>query len=136
MDWVFTSIVGVAMAGVGGWSAYKAVRFTFWWRKTPARIVRYWITRSEGKRDGQRFFHPVVTFATADGRAVVAISPWGSWRRPWPVGHVVPVHYNPTNPCRAEIHCFANTWGMPLTFLGLAAIIGLLLWFLNCTGCP
>ena len=143
MDWLLTAftvivatIVGVVMVGVGGWAAYHAVRLTFWWPKTSARIVRYWITRSEDKPDGQRFYHPVVKFETADGRAVVAISSWGSWRRPWPVGRLVSVHYNPTNPRWAEIRCFANVWGIPLTLLGLTAIIGLLMWFWDCVGCP
>jgi len=139
MDWlltafiaIFTAIVGVAMVGVGTWSAYHAVRVTFWWANASARIVRYWITRSEDKPDGQRFFHPVVTFETSDGRVVVAISSWGSWRRPWQVGRIVSVHYNPTNPRWAEIRCFANVWGMPLTFLGLTVIFGLLMWFSKC----
>jgi hypothetical protein len=39
------------------------------------------------------------------------------------------VRMNPTNPRRAEIRCFANVWQMPLTFVGLAAMLGLVLWF-------
>jgi len=143
MDWlltafraIVTTIVGVVIVGVGGWSAYHAVRLTFRWPKTSARIVRYWITRSEDKPNGQRFFHPVVKFQTADGRVVVAISSWGSWRRPWPVGRIVSVHYNPANPRWAEICCFANVWGMPLTFVGLIGIFGLLMWFSDCVRCP
>jgi hypothetical protein len=136
MDWLLTaagamlaSIVGAAMLAVGGWSIYHAVRVAFWWPRVSARVVRYWITRSEDRPDGQRFFHPVVRFVTADGRAVITISSWGSWRRPWPVGQVVSVHYNRTNPRCAEIRCFANVWQMPLTFVGLAVVLGLVLWF-------
>lgn len=136
MEWglaAFTAIVGTmvgaVMLAVGGWSAFHAVRLTFWWPKTSAEIVRYWITRSEDKPNGQRFFHPVVKFETAGGRRVVAISSWGSWRRPWPVGRIVFVHYNPGNPSWAEIRCFASVWQMPLTFVGLTAILGLVLWF-------
>ena len=136
MDWLLTaasatlaSIVGAAMLAVGGWSTFHAVRLTFWWPRASARIVRYWITRSEDQPDGQRFFHPVVRFETADGRAVITISSWGCWRRPWPVGHIVSVHYNPTNPRWAEIRCFANVWQMPLIFVGFAAVLGLVLWF-------
>ena len=136
MDWLFAAfaaivatIVGAVMLAVGVWSGYHAVKMTFWWPKASARIVRYWITRSEDKPDGQRFFHPVVKFETADGRPVVAISSWGSWRRPWPVGCIVSVHYNPTNPRWAEIRCFANLWQMPLIFVGFTALLGLVLWF-------
>jgi hypothetical protein len=139
MDWqltafeaVVTTIVGAVMVGVGGWQAYHAV----WWPKTSARIVRYWTTGRKDEPGGQRFYHPVVKFETADGRAVVAISSWGSWRRPWPVGRLVSVHYNPTNPRWVEIRCFANLWGIPLTLLGLTAITGLLMWFWDCVGCP
>ena len=136
VDWLLTiaaaiaaGIVGAAMLAVGGWSTFHAVRLTFWWPKASAQVVRYWITRSEDRSDGQRFFHPVIRFETADGRAVTTISSWGWWRRPWPVGHTVSVHYNPTNPWRAEIRCFANMWQMPLTFVGLAVVLGLVLWF-------
>jgi len=136
MDWLlaaFTAfvatIVGAAMLAAGGWSVYHAVRLTFWWPRASARIMRYWITRSEDKPRGQRFFHPMIKFETADGRPVVAISSWGSWRRPWPVGRLVCVHYNPTNPRWAEIRCFENAWGMPLIFVGLTAIFGLVMWF-------
>lgn len=137
---VFAAIVGVVLVGVGCWSAYRAVRRTFWWPKASARIVRYWITRSEDKPDGQKFFHPVVKFDTADGRVAVAISSWGSWRRPWPVGHAVSVHYNPTNPARAEIHCFANMWGPLLTCVALLVfslvLLGLFKWIAECAMCP
>ena len=136
MDWLFaafgaivTSIVGAVMLAVGVWSGFHAVKTTFWWPNASARIVRYWITRSEDKPNGQRFFHPVVRFETADGRPVAAISAWGSWRRPWPVGRIVSVHYDPTNPRRAEIRCFVNLWQMPLTFVGFTAVLGLVLWF-------
>ena len=138
MEWLFAvfgaivaTIVGAIMLAVGVWSGIRAVKVTFWWPRASARIVRYWITRSEEKPNGQRFFHPVVVFETADGRPVVAISAWGSWRRPWPVGRTVPVHYSPTNPRQVEIHCFVNLWQMPLTFVGLTAVLGLLLWFLG-----
>jgi hypothetical protein len=140
MDWLFAAfgaivatIVGAVMLAVGVWLGFRAVKMTFkmtfWWPNASARIVRYWITRSEDKPNGQRFFHPVVEFETADGRPVVAISAWGSWRRPWPVGRIVSMHYNPTNPRRAEIRCFVNRWQMPLTFVGFTAVLGLVLWF-------
>lgn len=83
---------------------------------TSASQSRIPVARSEDKPHGQRFFHPAVKFETADGRAVVTISSWGWWRRPWPVGHIVSVHYKPTNPRWAEIRCFANVCGMPPHF--------------------
>jgi hypothetical protein len=136
MDWLFAafgaivaSIVGAVMLAVGVWSGFHAVKTTFWWPKASARIERYWITRSEDKPNGQRFFHPVVKFETAEGSPVVAISAWGSWRRPWPVGRIVSMHYDPTNPRRAEIRCFANLWQMPLTFVEFTAVLGFVLWF-------
>jgi hypothetical protein len=130
------TIVGMILVTVGCWSVFHAIRLTFWWPKTSARIVRYWIKRENNQPNKQRFFHPVIAFKTADGRVILAISPWGSWRKPWPAGSVVSVCYNQTNPHWAEIRCFANVWGMPLTFLGLTAFIVLLSWYLKCIGCP
>ena len=57
---IAATIVGAVMLAVGVWSGFHAVKVTFWWPKASARIVRCWITRSEDKRSGQRFFHPVV----------------------------------------------------------------------------
>ena len=130
---IFGTIVGCVVAilflAVGTWSVYHAFRLTFWWPKTSARIMRYWITRSEGKPHGQKFYHPVVRFEVAGGSRVTTISSWGSWRRKWPVGRTVIVHYNPANPRWAEIRCIASVWGIPLTMTGLVACFALIAWF-------
>ncbi|MEN6493923.1 MAG: DUF3592 domain-containing protein, partial [Thermoguttaceae bacterium] len=78
---------------------------------------------------GQRFFHPVLRFCTQEGIAVTTISGWGSWRRPWAAGTCVVIRYNPANPRRAEISCFANLWCLPLTFGGVAVGLGLVWWW-------
>jgi hypothetical protein len=126
-DVIAVAVFGMAALAVGGWAVFHAVRQTFWWPKASARILRYWITRSSDEPEGQRFFHPVVRFETEDGRSVTTISSWGSWRRPWPIGHIVSVHYDPINPRRAEVTCIANVWGIPLTVMGLLAILALIM---------
>jgi hypothetical protein len=128
----FGSVLGIVVAivllPVGTWSVYHAFRLALWWPKTSARIVRYWITRSESKPHGQKFYHPVVRFEVADGSRVTTISSWGSWRRSWPVGTTVYVHYDPANPRRVEIRCIGSVWGIPLTVTGLVAGFALFAW--------
>lgn len=120
------AIAGMALVGGAGWGTFHAVRQLLFWPYTRATIVRYWIRRdSEGR---QRFYFPVMRFCTDDGDGVTTISSWGSWRRPWPVGTGVVVRYNPRDPRWAEISCFANLWGIPLTCIALLAWIGLFWW--------
>ncbi len=127
-------VVAVVLLAVGTWSVYHAFRLTLWWPKTSARIVRYWITRSESKPHGQKYYHPVIRFEMADGSRVITISRRGSWRRPWPVGRMVNVHYNPANPYWAEVRCIGSVWGIPLTVTGLAAALALFAWLWHYIG--
>jgi hypothetical protein len=126
-DVIAVTLFAMAAVALGGWAVFHAVRQTFWWPKASARILRYWITRSGDEPEGQPFFHPVVRFETEDGCLVTTISSWGSWRRPWPIGHIVSVRYHPNNPRRAEVTCIANVWGIPLTVVGLLAILALIM---------
>jgi magnesium-transporting ATPase (P-type) len=88
------------------------------WPKVQAEVLRYRLTRSDGEH-GQPFFHPVFRFTTLDGQTVTGLSPWGSWRRPWPRGSRVTVRYCLSNPRRTEIECFANNWGIACTLVGI-----------------
>lgn len=130
------TIVVVVMLGVGACSVYHALRVTFRWPRALARIAGYRVTRSEHEPHGQKFYHPVVRFETADGLPVIATSDWGSWRKPWPVGHVVFVYYNPANPRWVEIGSIACVWGIPLTLAGLISFLTVFMWLWNsnCNG--
>jgi hypothetical protein len=121
---ILVSVITLIITIIACWTFFHAFRQLIFWPKVPARIMRYWITRS----DGQRFYHPVVIFETVDGRSATAISPWGSWRKPWPIGHTVSIRYCPDNQRWIEINCIANMWGIPITFLFLLPICGLMIW--------
>ncbi|MFN0021392.1 MAG: DUF3592 domain-containing protein [Pirellulaceae bacterium] len=107
---VATIFMLVALA-YGGYCLFVV----FNWPRVSATILRY------QKRKGTEgiFFHPVYRFPTMDGQTRVAISSWGSWRKPWARGETVTVRYCPTNPRRSEIQSFGNTWGFVLTFFAL-----------------
>lgn len=135
-DLIVATVAAMAAVAIGGWAVFHAVRQTFWWPKASARVLRYWITRRGDEPAGQPFFHPPVRFETENGRSVTAISSWGSWRRPWPIGHIVSVRYNPNIPRRAEITCTANVWGLPLTIAGLLAISALVMALRGCVRSP
>ena len=108
------TVVGVAAAiALAGYSIYVIAS----WPCVDATILRY---RKSRGNEGV-FYHPVYRFSALDGQSVVAISPWGSWRRPWQRGATVPVRYCPSNPRRTEIQCLANKWGPAATMAGLAA---------------
>jgi hypothetical protein len=97
--------------------------------KVSATLVRYEITRSEGKADGQPFYHPVVQFETEEGQFLIATSSWGNWREPWPIGQVLQVRYKPANPQIIEVECFGNVWGLPLTVGALLIMTSVVLWW-------
>ena len=120
---IFATIVATMMAGVGCWGVFHAVNHLRHWPKVPARLVRYRITRNENRPMGQRFYYVVVRFEMPDGRTVTATSTSGYWRRRWPVGHTLHVRYNPENPRLVEVACFTDLWALPLTFLGLALMV-------------
>lgn len=120
---VISGTVALVLASLSMWFAIRTVRQLFTWPLASATILRYWITRSEGKPHGQQFFHPVFTFLTSDRSMITTISSWGSWRRVWPKGHQVLVRYDPTKPRCAEIQSFANLWGISLTLMALAAAV-------------
>lgn len=121
--------VGVSLIGVGVWQIFHALRQIRSWPKVDAVVLRYWITRSEGKADGQRFYHPVLRFKTVDGHDVTAISPSGHWRRTWKSGDRLFVRYNPEKPIWTEIASIWNLWGIPLLYIGLPVGIAMLEWW-------
>jgi len=143
LEWIGKAITGfvlVVFAAVGCGSLFHAFRQIWYWPKTRGRIMRYCIKRGQGREGGVRedggqeteqpFYHPVVRFETIEGQPVTALSGCGWGWRPWSRGDTVSVRYNPRNPKWAEIACFTNMWAMPATFLGLAAVIGALIyWF-------
>jgi len=143
LEWIGDAIaffVLFMLAAVGVCSLFHALRQIWYWPKTTAHVVRYCIKRdkgpenkgpeNKGPENAQPFYHPVLRFETIDGQPVTTISSCGWWRRPWPSGDIVRVRYNPHNPKWAEIDCFTNIWGMPVTFLGLSAVIGVVMfWF-------
>lgn len=116
-------MAAIAISCLGGWSTFHSVRVVTCWTQVPAQLVRYWIVRSEGKPDGQRFFRVVFRFTTCGGRLITTISTFGTWRKRWPVGTVVPVRYNPNNPRLIEAASFADMWGIPLTCLALLLMV-------------
>ena len=120
VGWLGFTILSTVVAGmivVFAWSVFHSVRQIIRWPKAEARVLRYWIRRSEGKSDGQRFYFPVLKFQTNDDRIVTTISTHGSWRRPWPIGTNLPVRYDPKNPKWVEIASFASQWGLSLTLI-------------------
>jgi high-affinity Fe2+/Pb2+ permease len=77
LTWVglaLTIFIAGVMVTMGGWSLFHAVRQLRFWPKVQARIVRYWIKRSDSSPNGQRFYHPVVQFEATDGRRITTIS--------------------------------------------------------------
>lgn len=134
LDWFETIVsvalgifVGIVLLATIGCLIYHPIQQILCWPKVHGEIVRYWITRSENQPDGQQFYHPVVRFKTTDGKPVLAISSWGSWRAPWNVGSIVPVRYHPDHPRWMEIQCFASLWGIPFTLLGLITMFCILI---------
>ena len=131
----------VVLSVVTGICTLGAMVFVIWWLwqivrwpRVQAQIVRYRITRSNGNH-GQRFYHPVYRFRTIEGRPLVGLSMWGSWRRPWPRGSLVWIRYHPDNPRRTAIQCFATSWGVVLTLVGLTAFAWFVMlwlpWYFN-----
>ena len=112
---VVTTVCSAGAAWSTGYQLFVRRR----WPKVSAEIVRYRISRSDGDR-GQAFFHPAYRFTTLDGETKIGLSSWGWRRRPWPRGAKVFVRYNPDNPRRTEIQCFANEWGIASTLVALA----------------
>ena len=118
---VITAVGAVAALSSAGYSLYVIVR----WPCVDATVLRY----RKAKGNEGVFYHPVYRFRTLDGQSIVAISSWGSWRRPWQHGATVPVRYCPTNPRRTEVDCLANHWGMAATIVGLLAMAWLAKFF-------
>jgi hypothetical protein len=116
-------VAAIILTVAVGWSAGHSVTVMARWPKVPALVVRYWIVRSEGKADGQRFYRAVFRFTTTDGRRVTTISTLGVWRRPWRVGTIVPVRYHPDNPRWVKAACFSEMWGIPSTCFALLVMV-------------
>jgi hypothetical protein len=125
----FAIIVGILMIGFGVLMAGHALRQIASWPKVNAVVLRYWITRSEGKPEGQRFYHPVLRFKTIDGRDVTSISPSGHWRKTWRTGDHLLVRYNPEKPQWTEMDTLWNLWGIPLLSIGIPVGVAIIeLW--------
>ncbi len=116
LDYILSTLAAAGFLGIGGWLVSRTMRQLRFWPKTTATIVRYWISRNS---EGQRFYQPVMRFRANEGNASVAISSVGLWRRPWAAGTTVIVRYNPANPRQAQVACFGQLWGLPLTFVGM-----------------
>ena len=111
---VFTVVGALAALSLAGYSVYVMAT----WPRADATVLRYYKNAGgEGV-----FYHPVYMFSTLDGQTVIAISSWGSWRRPWARGAALRVAYCPANPRRTEVQCFANNWGISATIVGLVAL--------------
>jgi hypothetical protein len=117
------AVVAAGFTALGYWSTVHAVRKVVRWPKVPAELLRYWVVRNEDKPSGRQFFRPVLQFTTSDGREVITISSSQHWRRPWPLGHVVSVRYQPENPLWAETSNLGN-WALSLFSFAVAAILG------------
>jgi hypothetical protein len=116
LDKLLLASASVVLAGLRCWSVCHAVWQIRKWPKVPAKLVRYWIIRS----DGQRHFRAVLRFTTIDGRVMMTISPHGHWRKRWPIGTVLNVRYHPQKPRWAEVCCLVDIWGLPLVLFALA----------------
>lgn len=130
---MFDKLVLTCVSAVMGGVACCGVCHVIWqiwkWHEVPAEVVRYWITRSENKPDGQRFFRAVIRFTTVDGRLITTLCAHGHWRKRWPVGTVLNVLYYPRNPRWAKVYCFVEMWGIPLVAFQLALAFGLFAFF-------
>jgi hypothetical protein len=131
-DWFSVAVatsVGILLIGFGVCLAGYALRQIMYWPKVKAVVLRYWITRSEGKPEGQRFYHPVLRFKTVDGRDVTSISSSGHWCKTWQNGDTLLVRYNPEKPQWTEIDTLWNLWGGPLLAIGIPVGIAIIeLW--------
>ena len=107
---VGTIAISAAFAYAGYWM-YIVLR----WPSVAATLLRYWKTRgSEGV-----YYRPVYRFQTQKGATYIAISNWGSWRRPWSRGAALRIRYCPNQPKRTEIQTAGNSLGIFLRVIAL-----------------
>lgn len=128
-DWsavLLGCFVAVGFFAFACWFTFHQIRQVAYWPKVPAEILRYWIKREN--EHGQPFFHPVIKFTSIGGASVITVTNSGYWRRPWRIGHVIYVRYDPSNPKWAELRTPLHTLFVTVGFFAGSALAAYMAW--------
>lgn len=122
----FLLAIAALLLGSAGAIAWSEISFRRVAVETDGRVVGM-ITQRSRDRPGHstRSYAPVFTFALPDGQEVRVESSSGSNPPCCSVGATVRVLYDPSQPQRAHIAGFAESWFLPMLLGGIGTMFGL-----------
>ncbi|GAB4239631.1 MAG: hypothetical protein Kow00109_14500 [Acidobacteriota bacterium] len=103
---VFLS-VGIVLLATGIWFYMRTTAFTAEALSSTGRVVDFQVRWYQGRR----YYHPVITFADADGETHTFVDPSGANPPSYGEGQQVPILYRPDSPEDARVASFWSLWG-------------------------
>lgn len=101
---VVFAVVGTAFVVAGVRTRRATARFERIAVRVPGQCVDLRLrSRQRGLGERHSAYHPILAFATLDGRQMTVESPWGGIPTPARPGQPVTVLYDPQQPARARV---------------------------------
>lgn len=117
ITYIFT-LVGLILLGVAAWMWWDTTKFVEQSREAEGKVVDL---ETHGS-SGERYYHPVVEFATPEGERYRFVSSFGSRPPAYDVGETVTVLYPQGSPREAKIKSFGSLWLGTTIAAGIGAI--------------
>jgi hypothetical protein len=120
-------VIGIAISAFAVWAMFKLLKLPMMGVRARGVIVgvdpqlRY-----GGSQRKKVYFHPVIEFETADGRAFRFTFGSGSTRKRPVIGDQITVIYDINHPDKATLNSFLGLWAGPLAvaLLGSGTLYG------------
>jgi hypothetical protein len=119
-------ILGVIVFGFGLWLFCKQVAIFNSTQKTYGRLVSWGEERPPNPNSPKVYYYAHVVLQTRDGSEHHVASTTGNRGKPkTPIGHPMPVRYDPSNPDDARLDTYFDFWGPStiIMFFGAVPIV-------------